>query len=203
MHQSCATRVFFVLIILLRLLWPIEPKCSQVCYFLHTLGFTRWEYWSLTFAKRVQCLQEPIISQQYFPSSSQTSSNLNFFSLQCSETCGQGTRVRMASCIRDGIEAPGMCEDSNKPLIQESCTVQDCPSIGMPPQFTTPFHKPEGNDGLAGATLPPEDRAAASLLYLNKIIIIVTLVSTFLIIWGLQNPHNKWETFVIFGWQQT
>ncbi|XP_033628872.1 A disintegrin and metalloproteinase with thrombospondin motifs 16-like [Asterias rubens] len=47
----------------------------------------------------------------------------------CSETCGQGTRVRMASCIRDGIEAPGMCEDSNKPLIQESCTVQDCPSI--------------------------------------------------------------------------
>ena len=28
-------------------------KCSQVCYFKHMLGYTKWDYWSLTITKRI------------------------------------------------------------------------------------------------------------------------------------------------------
>ena len=33
--------------------WPIEPKFSQICYFIHIVGYTKWEYLSLTVTKGV------------------------------------------------------------------------------------------------------------------------------------------------------
>ena len=33
---------------------PIKSKFTQVCYFKHMLGYTKWEYWSLTITKSVQ-----------------------------------------------------------------------------------------------------------------------------------------------------
>ena len=45
----------FPFIILLQLRWPIESKFSQICYFMHMLGYTKREYWSFT-SKGVQCL---------------------------------------------------------------------------------------------------------------------------------------------------
>ena len=39
------------------MLKPIESKCSPICYLMHfMLGYIKWEYWSLTITKRVQCL---------------------------------------------------------------------------------------------------------------------------------------------------
>ena len=35
----------------------IDLKCSQVCYFMLMLGYTKWEYWYLTVTKHVRCLQ--------------------------------------------------------------------------------------------------------------------------------------------------
>ena len=47
----------FFFIILLQLRWPIESKFSQVCYFMHMLGYTKWEYWSLRITKCVQAFK--------------------------------------------------------------------------------------------------------------------------------------------------
>ena len=43
---------------------PIESKFSQVCYFMHMLGYTKWEYRSLTISafKKVKLL---ILLQHY------------------------------------------------------------------------------------------------------------------------------------------
>ena len=49
--QGCFSHIIFE-----QLRWPTEPKFSKVCNFMHMLGNTKWEYWSLTFTKRIQCL---------------------------------------------------------------------------------------------------------------------------------------------------
>ena len=41
----------FSFIFLLQLRWPVELKFSQICYFMHMLGYAKWEYWSLTITK--------------------------------------------------------------------------------------------------------------------------------------------------------
>ena len=44
MQQECLLVSLFVL----QFLSPIEAKFSQVCYFMHMLSYTKWEYWSFT-----------------------------------------------------------------------------------------------------------------------------------------------------------
>ena len=48
-------------VIFLQLWWPIEFKFSQVCYCMHMLGYTKWEYWSLTITKGVHVFKIWII----------------------------------------------------------------------------------------------------------------------------------------------
>ena len=37
--------------------WTGQGKhFAQICFCMHLLGYTKWEYWSLTFTKGVQCL---------------------------------------------------------------------------------------------------------------------------------------------------
>ena len=33
--------------------WPVEPKFSQVCYFMHVLRYSKWKDWSLTITNSV------------------------------------------------------------------------------------------------------------------------------------------------------
>ena len=46
----------FSFFILLQLWWPFESKFFQICYLMHMLRYTKWEYWYLTITKGVQCL---------------------------------------------------------------------------------------------------------------------------------------------------
>ena len=53
----CNNNVFlFFCNIFFQLRWPVEEKFSQVCYFMHMLRYTKWEYWSLTITNSVQGL---------------------------------------------------------------------------------------------------------------------------------------------------
>ena len=45
--KRAATRVGFP-VIFSRLRWPIEPKCSQVCYFIYKLWYTKCGPWTNT-----------------------------------------------------------------------------------------------------------------------------------------------------------
>ena len=52
--QSSATRMFFLLLIFSS---NFGNEFSQVCYFMHFFGYTKWEYWSLTMCS------EPLIQE--------------------------------------------------------------------------------------------------------------------------------------------
>ena len=46
-HPNLYNKGVFDFILFLQLQLPIEPNFSQACYFMHTLGYTKWEDWSL------------------------------------------------------------------------------------------------------------------------------------------------------------
>ena len=49
-HTNLCNKGIFPHCILLQPRWPIESKFSQICYSMHMLGYTKWEYWSWTIA---------------------------------------------------------------------------------------------------------------------------------------------------------
>ncbi len=55
-HTILCNKDVFSFTIFLQLQWPIEPKFEQLCYFMHVLGFTKWDYWSWTITKSITCL---------------------------------------------------------------------------------------------------------------------------------------------------
>ena len=54
--QLRTTMVFFSFIIISQFRRPIVLKFSHVRYFMHMLRYTKWEDWSFTITKGVQCL---------------------------------------------------------------------------------------------------------------------------------------------------
>ena len=62
--QICAPSVFFLSLFFLQLWYTNEPKLSIFFLFL-CIQYTNWEYWSLTMAKLVQCLNESYLYQYY------------------------------------------------------------------------------------------------------------------------------------------
>ena len=52
--QMCATRVFFLSLFSCNFDDQLSPNLHIIiCYFMHTFGYTKWEYWSLTSTKGV------------------------------------------------------------------------------------------------------------------------------------------------------
>ena len=56
-HTTMCAKDVFSSINISNLRRPIEFKFLQVCYFVYTLRYTKWEDWSLTITKGVQCLK--------------------------------------------------------------------------------------------------------------------------------------------------
>ena len=56
-HTNLCNKGVFSFIIISQLWRPIKLKFSQVWYLVHMLRYTKWEDWSLTITKGVQCKQ--------------------------------------------------------------------------------------------------------------------------------------------------
>ena len=76
---------------------------------MHMLGYTKWEYWSLTITKRVQCLQW-----------SQTDSSLSTNSV-ISASLPWASPERTPSCTSTAASSPSILGWSQRPLQSRRC----------------------------------------------------------------------------------